>query len=409
MKMNLLAILKVAVRALGRNKLRTALTMLGIVIGVGAVIVLVSIGQGAQAMVLDQINGMGSNMLFVMPGNMTFGGASLGLGAASTLTDEDVFAMEREIPTIAAVSPSVRAGGQLVFGNQNWFVQTQGTNDKFPQIGNWTVEEGEFFGEGDVRSAARVIVLGKTVSDKLFAGVDPIGQTIRVRNLPFRVVGVLAAKGQSMVGQDQDDTAVAPYTAVQRKLLGQTIPSIGQAMVSSVSQQASTLTQRQIIDLLRQRHKISAGESDDFVVRNMTDAAQTFQQMTTIMTLLLGSIAAISLIVGGIGIMNIMLVSVTERTREIGIRMAVGARPSYVRMQFLMESVALSLMGGLIGVIIGGGLAIAVSRVLGWPTLVSALSVLISFGFATVIGVFFGYYPAHKAAALDPIEALRYE
>jgi putative ABC transport system permease protein len=239
--------------------------------------------------------------------------------------------------------------------------------------------------------------------------VDPIGQTIRVRNLPFRVVGVLAAKGQSMVGQDQDDTAVAPYTTVQRKLLGQTIPSIGQAMVSSVSQQASTLTQGQITDLLRQRHKISAGESDDFVVRNMTDAAQTFQQMTTIMTLLLGSIAAISLIVGGIGIMNIMLVSVTERTREIGIRMAVGARPSYVRMQFLMESVALSLMGGLIGVIIGGGLAIVVSKVLGWPTLVSALSVLISFGFATVIGVFFGYYPAHKAAALDPIEALRYE
>ena len=407
--MNLLAILKVAFRALGRNKLRTALTMLGIVIGVGAVIVLVSIGQGAQSMVLDQISSMGSNMIFVMPGNMNFGGASMGLGAASTLTDEDVFAMEREIPTIAAASPVVNSSGQMVFGNQNWFVRIQGTNEKFPRIREWKVEQGEFFTDADVRSASRVVVLGKTVSEKLFPGIDPIGQTIRVRNLPFRVVGVLAAKGQSMVGQDQDDTAVMPYTTVQRKLLGQQIPSINQAMVSSVSQQASAVTQTQIAELLRQRHKIPPGQPDDFFVRNMTDAAQTFEQLTTIMTLLLGSIAAISLVVGGIGIMNIMLVSVTERTREIGIRMAVGARPNSVRLQFLMESVTLSLMGGLIGVIIGGGLAAIVSKVFGWPTLVSAVSVLISFAFATIIGVFFGYYPAHKAAALDPIEALRYE
>ena len=409
MKMNLLAILKVAFRALGRNKLRTALTMLGIVIGVGAVIVLVSIGQGAQSMVLDQISSMGSNMIFIMPGNMSFGGASMGLGAASTLTDEDVFAMDREIPTIAAASPIVNASGQMVFGNQNWFVRIQGSNEKFPKIREWRIEQGEFFSDADVRSASRVVVLGKTVSDKLFPGIDPIGQTIRVRNLPFRVVGVLAAKGQSMVGQDQDDTAVMPYTTVQRKLLGQQIPYINQAMISSVSQQASGVTQTQIAGLLRQRHKIPQGQPDDFMVRNMTDAAQTFEQLTTIMTLLLGSIAAISLVVGGIGIMNIMLVSVTERTREIGIRMAVGARPNSVRLQFLMESVTLSLMGGLIGVIIGGGLAAIVSKVLGWPTLVSALSVLISFAFATVIGVFFGYYPAHKAAALDPIEALRYE
>ncbi len=407
--MNLLAILKVAFRALGRNKLRTALTMLGIVIGVGAVIVLVSIGQGAQSMVLDQISSMGSNMIFIMPGNMSFGGASMGLGAASTLTDEDVFAMDREIPTIAAASPIVNASGQMVFGNQNWFVRIQGSNEKFPKIREWKIEQGEFFSDADVRSASRVVVLGKTVGDKLFPGIDPIGQTIRVRNLPFRVVGVLAAKGQSMVGQDQDDTAVMPYTTVQRKLLGQQIPSINQAMISSVSQQASGVTQTQIAGLLRQRHKIPQGQPDDFMVRNMTDAAQTFEQLTTIMTLLLGSIAAISLVVGGIGIMNIMLVSVTERTREIGIRMAVGARPNSVRLQFLMESVTLSLMGGLIGVIIGGGLAAIVSKVLGWPTLVSALSVLISFAFATVIGVFFGYYPAHKAAALDPIEALRYE
>jgi len=407
--MNIFAIIKVAARALGRNKLRTALTMLGIIIGVGAVIVLVSIGQGAQAMVLDQISNMGTNMMYVMPGNLTFGGAALGAGAASTLTDEDVASMEREVPTIAAASPVVNASGQLVFGNQNWFVRIQGTNERFPEIRTWKVEQGEFFTDADVRSAARVIVLGKTVAEKLFPGVDPIGETIRVRNLPFRVVGVLAAKGQSMVGQDQDDTAVIPYTTAQRKLLGQQIPSINQAMVSAISQQATGVTQRQITELLRQRHKIAPGETDDFMVRNMTDAAQTFTQLTTIMTLLLGSIAAISLVVGGIGIMNIMLVSVTERTREIGIRMAVGARPNYVRLQFLTESLVLSLMGGLVGVLIGGAIAALVSRILGWPTLVSALSVLISFGFATVIGIFFGYYPAHKAAALDPIEALRYE
>ena len=407
--MNLLAIIKVAARALGRNKLRTALTMLGIIIGVGAVIVLVSIGQGAQAMVLDQISSMGTNMMYIMPGNINFGGAALGAGAANTLTDDDVNAMEREVPTIAAASPVVNSSGQLVFGNENWFVRIQGTNEKFPEIRTWKVEQGEFFTDADVRSASRVIVLGKTVAEKLFAGVDPIGETIRVRNLPFRVVGVLSAKGQSMVGQDQDDTAVMPYTTVQRKLLGQQIPSINQAMVSAVSQQATTITQQQITLLLRQRHKIAAGDADDFLVRNMTDAAQTFTQLTTIMTLLLGSIAAISLVVGGIGIMNIMLVSVTERTREIGIRMAVGARPNYVRLQFLTESLVLSLMGGLIGVLIGGGIAALVSKLLGWPTLVSALSVLISFAFATIIGIFFGYYPAHKAAALDPIEALRYE
>src|SRR5262249_34763074 len=265
--MNFAAILKVAMRALGRNKMRSALTMLGIIIGVGAVIAMVSIGQGAQSMVQNQISSMGSNMLYVMPGNMMQGGVSMGLGAASTLTEEDVTSIQREIPTVAHASPVVRSSGQLVFGNQNWFVQIQGTNEKFPLIRNWKVEQGEFFTEIDVRSADRVIVLGKTVADKLFAGLDPVGQMIRVRNLPFRVIGVLAPKGQSMVGQDQDDTAVMPYTTVQRKLIGQQILSINQAMISSVSPQASAVTEKQVTELLRQRHKIQAGQTDDFMVR----------------------------------------------------------------------------------------------------------------------------------------------
>jgi len=407
--MNLLAIFKVAFRALGRNKLRTALTMLGIIIGVGAVILMVSLGQGAQSVLLDRVSSLGGNMIMVMPGNRMSHGASMGMGAASNLTEQDVIAMEREIPTIAAASPSVRASGQLVFGNQNWSVQIQGTNEKFPQIRNWELSEGEFFTAGDVRSAARVIVLGHSVSQELFQGGDPIGQSIRVRNLPFRVIGVLAEKGGSSVGQDQDDTAVTPYTTVQRKLLGQQIPSVSMAMVSAISQEASEVTQSQIISLLRQRHKIPSDEDDDFTVRDMAEMAETMEQMLVTMTLLLSSIAAISLVVGGIGIMNIMLVSVTERTREIGIRMAVGARPNYVRLQFLMESMTLSLMGGLIGVIIGGLLAAVIAKALGWPTLISELAVLISFAFATAIGIFFGFYPAHKAASMDPIEALRYE
>ncbi len=407
--MNLLAIFKVALRALGRNKLRTALTMLGIIIGVSAVIMMVSIQQGAHSMMMDEMGSLGSNMIYVMPGSRRSGGARMGMGAASTLTEQDVAAMEREIPTIAAASPSVNASGQLVFGNQNWFVQIQGTNEKFPKIRDWEVSEGEFFTAGDVRSASRVIVLGQSVSEELFQGGDPIGQTIRVRNLPFRVVGVLAEKGQSAVGQDQDDTAVMPYTTVQRKLLGQQIQSISSAMVSSISEEASEVTQSQIISLLRQRHKIAPDADDDFSVRSMTDIAEMMDQMSSIMTMLLVSIAAISLIVGGIGIMNIMLVSVTERTREIGIRMAVGARPNYVRLQFLMESMTLSLMGGLVGVIIGGLLAVGIARALGWPSLISELAVLISFAFASGIGIFFGFYPAHKAASLDPIEALRYE
>jgi putative ABC transport system permease protein len=270
------------------------------------------------------------------------------------------------------------------------------------------VQDGEFFREGDVRAAARVVVLGKTVVDNLFQGLNPVGQTIRIRNLPFRVIGVLAPKGQSMMGQDQDDIVVMPYTTVQKKLLGQQILSVNAIMISFVTPAAAMVGEQRVAELLRQRHKTPPGQ-DDFMVRNMTEIAQAAEQTNRVMTLLLGSIAAVSLIVGGIGIMNIMLVSVTERTREIGIRMAVGARPGHIRMQFLTESVVLCLMGGIVGLLLGVGLSVGISRVLGWPTLISPLSMIISFSFAAAVGVFFGYYPAHKAASLDPIEALRYE
>jgi putative ABC transport system permease protein len=403
------AVLRSAVRSLARNRLRSALTMLGIIIGVGAVIAMVSVGQDAEVMVQNQIASIGTNILFITPGSLTSGGVRLGAGAASTLTAEDAEAIARECPAVAAASPVVRSAQQMVFGDQNWFTQVQGADEMFPRIRDWPVQEGAFFTSTDVRSAERVVVLGQTVVDNLMPGLDPVGQTIRIRDLPFRVVGVLASKGQSLMGQDQDDLAVMPYSTVQKKLLGQKIPSVNQIMVSSINPKASDLAVAEITALLRQRHKLTGSQPDDFTIHNLTDIANAAERTNAIMTLLLGSIAAVSLLVGGIGIMNIMLVSVTERTREIGISMAVGARPGYVRGQFLTESLVLSLLGGLIGVVIGGGLAFAIARGLGWPVVVSAVSVFVSFAFAAVVGIFFGYYPAHKAASLDPIEALRYE
>ena len=405
-----MAILKIAFWALGRNKMRSALTMLGIIIGVSAVIAMVSIGQGAQVMVQDQMEAMGTNIMYVYPSGLRgAGGARMGADEVSQLTIEDVNAIENEIPVVAGATPIVRASGQIVFGNQNWSASVQGTSEKFPEIREWPVADGAFFTENDVRSAARVVVLGNTVAENLFSGVSPIGQTVRIRNLPFRVVGVLTARGQSGMGQDQDDTVLMPYTAAQKKLLGQSIPRVNQVMLRVITPNATTVAEKMITDLLRQRHNIIPPKEDDFSVRNLSDIAETAERTGLIMTLLLGSIAAVSLIVGGIGIMNIMLVSVTERTREIGIRMAVGSRPGYIRLQFLSESIILSMAGGIIGVFIGGVASYGVGEYLRWPTLVSPAAVILSVGFAAGVGVFFGYYPAHKAAGLEPIDALRYE
>jgi putative ABC transport system permease protein len=368
---------------------------------------MVSLGQGAQQQVQTQISSMGTNMLIVSSGSQRSGGLRGGSGTGTNLTTEDVEAIAREAPAVAAVSPGVNVSVTLVSGNQNWTTRAEGVSEAYPSIRNWTVASGEFFTRGDVRTAARVAVIGKTVADQLFPGADAVGQTLRVRNLPFRVVGVLAPKGQSQFGQDQDDTLFIPYTTAMKKLLS--ISHVPSAYISAVSSDATFAAQDQIEQLLRQRHNIRPGAEDDFNVRNLTDIADMAAETTGVMTMLLGSIAGVSLIVGGIGIMNIMLVSVTERTREIGIRMAVGARSQHVRMQFLIESVVLGVAGGIAGILAGVGLSFVISQAFAWPQLISPTSIVASVVFSIAVGAFFGYYPARKAAAMDPIEALRYE
>jgi putative ABC transport system permease protein len=407
--MNLIMIIRVAFRALIRNKMRAALTMLGIIIGVSAVIAMVSIGQGASASVQAQIESIGTNLLFVSAGAQNVGGVRSGTGdtGTNTLTVDDLDAIKREVPSVSMVTPNVNARSQLVAGNMNWNTAVTGVSEQYPEIRKWPVASGSFFSDSDVRTAARVIVIGQTLADNLFPGADPIGQDLRVQNLPFRIVGVMNRKGQDPQGRDQDDVAFAPYTTVQKKILGRDRIQI--AFVSAISQDATYTAQSQITELLRQRHKLTASEPNDFTVRNMTDVAEAANETSKTMTILLACIAGVSLLVGGIGIMNIMLVSVTERTREIGIRMAIGARSSAVRSQFLIESIVLSLTGGTVGIILGIVLSLVIPAFLGWPTLVSMMAIVGSVLFSAAVGIFFGYYPARKAASLDPIEALRYE
>ncbi len=387
--------------------MRTALTMLGIIIGVGAVIAMVGIGQGAKAQVEGQIASMGQNVILIFSGSVTRSGIHTGWGSAGTLTVEDAEAIQREVPGVIAVSPEVRSGSQIAAGNQNWFTQVLGESPDYFQIRQWPIVEGAPFTEQDVRSANKVAVIGKTIADQLFPGEDPLGQIIRIKNVPFVVVGVLAPKGLSMMGQDQDDVIIIPYTSAMKRVQG--VTTLRSMLVQVAKPTMLPVAQQHIIELLRQRHKIGPGKDDDFTVRTQVEIAEMATATARTMTTLLGAIASVSLVVGGIGIMNIMLVSVTERTREIGIRMAVGARSSDILLQFLIEAVTLSVIGGLIGIALGIASSNALAAQMGWPTLTSPTAVVVAFVFSAAIGIFFGFYPARRAAQLDPIEALRYE
>ncbi len=395
---------RLAARALRRNKMRSLLTMLGIIIGVGAVIAMVGIGNGARAQVEGQIASLGQNMITVFPGSFSSGGARGGWGSASTLAPEEAIAIAREISGVVAVSPEVRDRQQVMGNGLNWNTQVLGESPDYLSIRAWELAEGAMFSDTDVTSATKVAVIGKTIADQLYAGTDPIGQTLRIRNLPFKIIGVLRPKGFNFFGQDQDDTIIIPYTSAMRRVMGRQYLSAILIQAQSAEQMATI--QQSVSDILLQRRQ---GRDADFTVRNQLELAETATATSRTMTALLASIACVSLIVGGIGIMNIMLVSVTERTREIGIRMAVGAHGRDILLQFLIEAITLSSLGGLIGIGLGIGVAEGLSHFAGWPTDVSTSAVLASFFFSAAVGVFFGLYPAKKAAALDPIDALRYE
>ncbi|MDP3720543.1 MAG: ABC transporter permease [Acidobacteriota bacterium] len=403
--MSMLMVFRVALKALARNKMRTSLTMLGMIIGVAAVITMVALGTGAQASIETQIQAAGTNMIMVSAGNFMSAGVRTGQGNASTLTPEDAQAIA-EVPGVQYIAPGVNTRGQVVAGNLNWGTQIQGTDVDLPLIRSWPTATGAFFSPADVASAAKVAVLGSVVHVQLFgADVDPVGQIIRINNQPFTVSGVMSSKGQSGMGQDQDDVVYVPYTTVMKKLRG--ITYVQNITVSAASAADTAPTADRIATLLRSRHQIV--DEDDFMVRTMEEMASVRVQATETMTALLASIAGVSLLVGGIGIMNIMLVSVTERTREIGLRLAIGARGRDVLMQFLVEAIVLSMVGGSIGIALGLGLSEGVTLWMSWPTKVSPQAVAVAFVFAAVTGVFFGFYPARKAAALDPIDALRFE
>jgi putative ABC transport system permease protein len=407
---NLPATFRISFRALKVNKMRSALTMLGIIIGVGAVIAMLAVGTGASKKIADQISSMGSNLLIILPGATTAGGVRMGAGTQPTLTTADAEAMQRECPSVAYVAPVLNGVAQVIFGHQNWSTGVVGTTPNMLIVRDWTLAAGRSFTDQDVKNATKVCLLGQSVIDNLFGDMDPIGQFIRIKNLPFTVIGVLAPKGQSAQGQDQDDTILVPVTTAQKKLFGTSFPGMVRTiMVKAKSTEDLSSAERQINELLRQRHRIGTKQDNDFSVRNLTQFMQAQEQSTKVMTILLGAIASVSLLVGGIGIMNIMLVSVTERTREIGIRMAIGAKTWDIRLQFIIEALTLSLIGGVAGIILGITGSELISIFAGWSTIMSPFSILLAFGFSGLVGIFFGFYPAYKASLLDPIEALRYE
>jgi len=410
--MNMGALLRVALRALAVNKLRSALTMLGIIIGVAAVIVMIAVGAGAQARVEEQIRALGSNLLLILSGARTQGGVRLGVGSNYTLSEDDAIAINREIQE-ALAAPALRGGAQVIWGNTNWATQIYGTTPDYLDVRQWRLEAGRIFEPAEMSGAGKVSVVGQTVVRQLFGSADPLGQVIRIKRVPFTVIGVLETKGQSMMGTDQDDIILVPIATARSRVLG-TANLAKQRAVSTiwvkVADGYDTVTvQEQVRVLLRQRHRVLPGAEDDFSLRNLAEFMAAQEASSRVLALLLAAVASVSLVVGGIGIMNIMLVSVTERTREIGLRMALGARTRDILGQFLVEAVTLSLIGGLVGVLIGVGGALAVARLAGWQVLLSGEAVALAVIFAFSIGVFFGYYPARKAARLNPVEALRFE
>jgi putative ABC transport system permease protein len=407
----LLMAVKIALRALRRNAMRSLLTILGIIIGVAAVVAMVGIGRGASVSIQERIASLGNNMLVILSGSTTQGGIRMGLGALPTLTVNDAKAIARDCPAVAAVTYAKRQVAQVVAGSQNWSTVIEGVSPAFVMVRDWQTVAGRFFTRAEEESAATVAVLGQTVVQNLFGpGQNPLDQVVRIKNVPFRVVGVLSAKGQSPQGQDQDDTILIPFSTAERKVLGtQMLGTVGVIAVSAVSPEAIPAAQDQITALLRERHHLRQGQSDDFLIRNLADLAATAESTSRIMSILLASVASVSLLVGGIGIMNIMLVSVSERTREIGIRMAVGAKSRQILTQFLLEAVVLSTIGGILGVVCGLVGAKLVSVLAGWTTLVSADAIVLAVLFSSAVGIFFGFYPARKAAHLDPIQAMRYE
>jgi len=405
--MRLNSTLKIALRALRRNKMRSVLTALGIIIGVGAVIAMTGIGNGAKSQVESQIASLGKNVILVFAGGTSPNGLRGGWGSAGSLKIQDAEAIQREIPNVTIVSPEVRTNSQVVAGNQNWMTQILGESADYFELRQWPIEDGASFTEQDVRATNKVAVIGKTVAKYLYGSESPLGQIIRIKNVPFIILGVLSPKGLSIMGSDQDDVIVLPYTSAMKRIAGTTTLRGINIQVENAKDMAPA--QQQIIALLRQRHGIRPGKDDDFTVRSQEEIATMATATSKIMTLLLGSIASVSLVVGGIGIMNIMLVSVTERTREIGIRMAVGAHGRDILLQFLIEAVALSSLGGIIGILLGLGFSRLIAILLEWPTAISPSSVAIAFLFSAAVGIFFGFYPARKASRLDPIEALRYE